>query len=288
MTDLMSDLITKEGIDIFREDCNFAPGAFWGPADARDRQGITQIRYVEGLLAFWDGLRQRHPNLILDIVQRADLETISRAVDLSRADYPVSPDADPIGAQISTEGLAYWRPHFGTLLQVRPRDTYHFRSGMAPGLAFALFNVAGYPNQVGKFIPADFPYDWMRTMVAQLKLVRPYYYGDYYPLLPCSENSDCTTDPTKERSAAFEWAASQFNRPEQGDGMVQAFRRDKNDQSSKNLPLRGLDPAARYEVTDLDAQKPSTVSGKELMHQGLHVDIKDPRGAAIIIYKKVR
>jgi alpha-galactosidase len=285
--DSISDLIDKEGIDIYRQDCNFALAPFWEQADKTDRQGMTQIRYAEGLLEFWDGLRRKHPQLILDIVQRADLETISRAVDLSRADYPVSPDADPIGAQISTEGLAYWRPHFGTLLQVRPRDTYHFRSGMAPGLAFALFNVAGYPNQVGNFIPADFPYDWMRTMVAQLKLVRPYYYGDYYPLLPCSQNSDCTTDPTKERSAALEWAASQFNRPEQADGMVQAFRRDKNGEPSKNLPLRGLDPAARYEVTDLDAQKPITVSGKELMQQGLHVEINTERGAAIIIYKRI-
>jgi len=125
-------------------------------------------------------------------------------------------------------------------------------------------------------------------MVAQLKLVRPYYYGDYYPLLPCSQNSDCSTDPTKENSAAFEWAASQFNRPEQGDGMVQAFRRDKNGEPSKNLRLRGLDPAARYEVTDLDAQKPNTASGKELMQQGLHVEIKEARGAAIIVYKKIR
>ena len=288
MIDSISDLIDKEGIDVYRQDCNFALTPFWTQNDATDRQGITQIRYAEGLLEFWDGLRRRHPQLILDIVQRGDLETISRAVDLSRADYPVSPDADPIGAQISTEGLAYWRPHFGTLLQVRPRDTYHFRSGMAPGLAFALFNVAGYPNQVGNFIPADFPYDWMRNMVAQLKLVRPYYYGDYYPLLPCSENSDCATNPSKERSAAFEWAASQFNRPEQGDGMVHAFRRDQNGESWKNLPLRGLDLSAKYEVTDLDAQKPSTISGKELMQQGLHVEIEAERGAAIIIYKKIR
>lgn len=288
MIDSISDLIDKEGIDVYRQDCNFALTPFWTQNDATDRQGITQIRYAEGLLEFWDGLRRRHPQLVLDIVQRGDLETISRAVDLSRADYPVSPDADPIGAQISTEGLSYWRPHFGTLLQVRPRDTYHFRSGMAPGLAFALFNVAGYPNQVGNFIAADFPYDWMRNMVAQLKLVRPYYYGDYYPLLPCSENSDCATDPSKERSAAFEWAASQFNRPEQGDGIVQAFRRDQNGESWKNLPLRGLDLSAKYEVTDLDAQKPSTISGKELMQQGLHVEIEAERGAAIIIYKKIR
>jgi len=288
MIDSISELIDKEGIDVYRQDCNFALAPFWEKNDKPDRQGITQIRYAEGLLEFWDSLRRRHPQLILDIVQRGDLETITRAVDLSRADYPVSPDADPIGAQISTEGLAYWRPHFGTLLQVRPSDTYHFRSGMAPGLAFALFNVAGYPNQVGNFIPADFPYDWMRNMVAQLKLVRPYYYGDYYPLLPCSANSDCVTDPSKEHSAGFEWAAWQFNRPEQGDGMVQAFRRDKNGEPSKNLPLRGLAPSARYQVTDLDAQIPTSISGKELMRQGLHVEIKEERGAAIIIYKEIR
>jgi alpha-galactosidase len=288
MIDSMSDLITKEGIDVYRQDCNFALAPFWAQADTSDRQGITQIRYAEGLLKFWDELRRKHPQLILDIVQRGDLETISRAVDLSRADYPVSPDADPVGAQVSTEGLAYWRPHFGTLLQVRPRDTYHFRSGMAPGLAFALFNVAGYPNQVGNFIPADFPFDWMRSMVAQLKLARPYYYGDYYPLLPCSANSDCSTDPSKERSAAFEWAAWQFNRPEQGDGMVQAFRRDENDETTRNLHLRGLDPGGTYEITDLDAKIPSTLSGRELMLQGLPVEIKEKRGAAIIIYRKVR
>lgn len=288
MIDSMSDLITKEGIDIYRQDCNFALAPFWAQADAKDRQGITQIRYAEGLLQFWDELRRRHPQLILDIVQRGDLETISRAVDLSRADYPVSPDADPIGAQVSTEGLAYWRPHFGTLLQVRPLDTYHFRSGMAPGLAFALFNVAGYPKQVGSFIPADFPYEWMRKMVAQLKLVRPYYYGDYYPLLPCSGNSDCATDPSKERSAAFEWAAWQFNCPEQGDGMLQIFRRDESGETAEDLHLRGLDSAATYVVTDLDAQVARTISGRDLMQQGLHVEVKEKRQAAIIVYKKNR
>jgi alpha-galactosidase len=288
MIDSISELIDKQGIDVYRQDCNFALAPFWEQNDKPDRQGITQIRYAEGLLEFWDGLRRRHPQLILDIVQRGDLETISRAVDLSRADYPVSPDADPIGAQISTEGLAYWRPHFGTLLQVRPSDTYHFRSGMAPGLAFALFNVAGYPNQIGSFIPADFPYEWMRDMVTQLKLVRPYYYGDYYPLLPCSANSNCATDPSKEHSAAFEWAAWQFNRPEQADGMVQAFRRDQDGDTAKDLRLRGLDSSATYDVTNLDTKMPTIVSGQDLMQRGLHVEIKEKREAVIIVYKKVR
>jgi alpha-galactosidase len=287
MIDSMSDLIDKQGIDIFRQDCNFALAPFWAQNDASDRQGITQIRYAEGLLEFWDGLRRKHPQLILDIVQRGDLETISRAVDLSRADYPVSPDADPVGAQVSTEGLAYWRPHFGTILQIRARDTYHFRSGFAPGLGFALFNGAGYPNQVGKFIPPDFPFEWMRSMVAQLKLARPYYYGDYYPLLPCSANSDCATDPRLERSAAFEWVAWQFNRPEDGDGMVQVFRRDEAEETVRDLRLRGLDPAATYEVSNLDSLTPTAASGSELMQHGLHVELMEKRTTAVIIYKKV-
>jgi alpha-galactosidase len=242
---------------------------------------------VEGLLEFWDELRRRHPQLILDIVQRGDLETISRAVDLTRADYPVFPDADPVGNQLATEGLSYWRPHFGTVLEIRPRDTYHFRSGFAPGLDFALFNVAGTPDQVGSFIPTDFPLDWVRTMVAQLKRARPYYYGDYYPLLPCSFNSDCTADASNERSAAFEWAAWQFNRPEQGDGMVQAFRRDQSGESTKDLRLRGLDPTATYEVSDLDTGAATTISAGDLMQRGVLIEIPAQPGAAILFYKKV-
>jgi alpha-galactosidase len=285
MIDSMSDFITRQGIDIFRQDCNFALAPFWSQTESVDRQGMTQVRYVEGLLEFWDELRRRHPQLILDIVQRGDLESISRGVDLSRADYQVSPDADPIGNQLSTQGLSYWRPHYGTRLQMRAHDNYHFRSGFAPGLGFALFNVAGTKDQVGSFIPADFPFDCLRTEVEQLKLVRPYYYGDYYPLVPCSSNSDCTSGASNERSAAFEWAAWQFNRSEQGDGMVQAFRREQSDDVAMDLRLRGLIATATYEVTDLDAGVPKTISGRDLMQKGLHVEVAGKPGAAIILYK---
>jgi hypothetical protein len=80
----------------------------------------------------------------------------------------------------------------------------------------------------------------------------------------------------------------QFNRPEQGDGMVQAFRREKSDDPTKSLRLRGLDAAAAYEVTDLDAGVPKTISGRDLKQKGLHVQVAAEPGAAIIIYKRVR
>ena len=69
---------------------------------------------------------------------------------------------------------------------------------------------------------------------------------------------------------------------------MQAFRREENTEATENLRLRGLDPAAKYEVSDLDAKTPSVVSGRDLMKRGLHVEIKEKRGAAILLYKKVR
>ncbi len=288
MTDLMSDLITKEGIDVYRQDCNFTLAPFWTQTDARDRQGMAQIRYVEGLLKFWDELRRRHPQLILDIVQRGDLDSISRGIDLTRADYPVSPEADPIGNQIATQGLAYWRPHFGTVFQIRTHDNYHFRSGFAPGLGFALFNSGGTAKQVGKFIPPDFPFDWVREQIAEYKRIRPLYYGDYYPILPCSSDIDCTADVTAEVSADYDWAAWQFNRPDEGDGMLQAFRRTKNEDGAKDLKLRGLDPAANYTITDPDAKSTTVKSGKDLMQNGLRVTIPDHPGAVVLEYKRIK
>jgi hypothetical protein len=70
--------------------------------------------------------------------------------------------------------------------------------------------------------------------------------------------------------------------------MVQVFRREESDDAFKDLHLRGLDAAATYEVTDLDARVPKTVTGKDLMENGLHVGVAGEPGAAIILYKRVR
>jgi len=37
-----------------------------GDRDTPDRQGMTEIRYVEGLYEMWDELRAKHPGLLID------------------------------------------------------------------------------------------------------------------------------------------------------------------------------------------------------------------------------
>jgi alpha-galactosidase len=69
--------------------------------------------------------------------------------------------------------------------------------------------------------------------------------------------------------------------------MVQAFRRSQSPIEKVRFKLRGLDPAAEYTVTNLDAPGETRFSGRELLEKGLPVAIEDQPGAIIIVYKQV-
>ena len=59
--------------------------------------------------------------------------------------------------------------------------------------------------------------------------------------------------------------------------MVFAFRNDSPEEEVR-LPLRGLDPRARYRVVDADGGRPRTVTGDRLVGHGIAVRL--PRGGA--------
>ena len=154
---------------------------------------------------------------------RNDLETMRRAVPLLRSDYIF----EPVGQQGHTYGLALWLPYFGT----------GTKSPSIPTSSEAACARATCP--VGTCANKDLDYELLRKLTDEWRAVAPYYLGDYYPLTPYSLDKNV-------------WMAWQFDRPEAGEGMVQAFRRDECGDAAKTFRLQGLDPAATYEVTDLD------------------------------------
>lgn len=295
MTDWISNQISEIGIDIYRQDCNdFDLAYFWDSVDVPDRRGITEIRYVEGLLEFWDELRRRHPDLILDIVQRADLDTMTRAVDLSRSDYPIAPDSDPIGNQVGTQGLAFWRPHFGTLVTTLPENTYHMRSAFGPGLGFAITDLNGTREQLGLYARRAFPFAWARQMMHELRRARPYYYGDYYPLTISSLNRNTLfgapfayAEPVSslERTA---WFGYQMHRADLGEGMVMLLRRQESPYDTARLTLRGLKPEAEYEFEDADTGRTQCMRGADLLEKGLEAAIAERPGSSLYFYREIK
>jgi alpha-galactosidase len=79
--------------------------------------------------------------------------------------------------------------------------------------------------------------------------------------------------------------AWQFDRPETGEGIVQAFRRKEAPEASANFKLQGLDAKATYEVENLDGGKISR-SGKKLMEEGLMLESKESPASFLFAYKK--
>jgi len=261
LTNHVDKLMVEQGIDLYRQDFNMDPLGHWRGADSPDRQGITEIRHVEGYLAYWDELLKRHPGMFIDTCasggRRNDLETLRRAIPLWRTDYR----CEPVGTQCCTYGISLWIPLSGT--GAADADAYTFRSNMVP-FTNCLFDVRS----------KTLDYNLLRRLTAQWRQIADGYFGDFYPLTEYSTTKDS-------------WMAWQFNRPENGEGFVQAFRRDKCIFEVGRLRLHGLDAGAQYEVRDLDANKPQQLSGHELTAKGLLVTIPDQPGAVVIRYRRL-
>ena len=171
---------------------------------------------------------------------------------------------EPVGQQCQTYGLANWIPYWGTgIMYSDPKDlAYIFRSQMGPS-----FTSCWDPTP-----KAD--YGLHRKLLDQWRSVRQHILdGDYYPLTPYVATNDV-------------WMAWQFDRANQGEGVVQAFRRAGSGEESKVLKLQGLDVGAAYTVTNLDTAKTAELTGRELMEEGLTVVIKEQPGSALITYRK--
>jgi alpha-galactosidase len=254
------NLLVSQGIDVYRQDFNMDPLEHWRTADAPDRQGMTEMKHVLGYLAYWDELLRRHPGLWIDTCasggRRNDLETLRRSVPLLRSDCFDTPTTQ----QSQTYGISLWIPYYGSGLGAS--DPYWFRSCIFPA------SRVGWDTR-----KKDLDYPLLHRMIDEFRRVESYLLGDYYPLTSYSLENNV-------------WMAWQFDRTETGEGMVQAFRREKCVQDSIQLPLHGLDPNASYTLTNFDLPGTTEATGRELLDRGLAVTIAGQPGAAVITYKR--
>jgi alpha-galactosidase len=259
LTDLISSIIAREGIDVYRHDFNVDPLPYWRANDTPDRQGITEIRYVEGLYAFWDELLRRHPGLLIDNCvsggRRIDLETMSRSIPLWRTDYFF----EPTGLQAHTWAINHYIPISCT--GTEGIDPYEFRSALSSGIV-----VNWDPRQ------PNFPVEQARRNIEEQKRLRQFFLGDFYPLTAHSVGLDT-------------WMAYQFDRPDLGQGVILVFRRDESPYRAATLKLGGLLPEATYELTFEDTGERQTYRGRDLA-EGLEVVIDRPHTSLLITYNR--
>ena len=279
ITDMVSNFITQFEMTWYRQDFNIPPEVFWQQADTPDRIGMTEIGHIEGLYKMWDDLLARHPGLHIDNCasggRRLDIEMMSRSFVFWRTDNGF---ADTLAEQAQTQALAYWVPEnegFETYTgstpwtkpgpYTTPKSLYLMRLGYSNGYGIT-------PGATGVNNPAWVA--WIKRAIREYREVQPYFYADFYPLLPYSRGEEA-------------WTAWQWNRPEDKDGLVIVLRRPKSPFTTMELGLKHLDPDATYRVeirTTYDKGPVREMKGSDLAH--LQVQLSAAPGSTLVFYRQ--
>lgn len=266
LTDYIDIQISAAQLTWLRWDFNIAPLDFWRRNDPPDRQGITEIRHIEGLYAMWDELMKRHPGLIIDNCaaggRRIDLESCMRGLPLWHSDLQCK-GPHPSADQLQNGGLFRWIPMHGCG-NFAYEPSYIFRSAMTSG------NILIASNKSNTLCTADPDTESaVKNTVAIYKKIRPYMQGDFYPLFPHSESENI-------------WYGYQFHRPDMDSGIAILFRREKCPDTNKPIMLHGINPTLQYKMTFEDKKDEKLILGTEL--STFDVEITSCPGSAIVYY----
>ena len=267
----VSTIIEELSVDFYRQDFNFKPLHHWRSHDAEDRKGITEIKHITGLYRFWDALLKRFPHLLIDNCasggRRLDIETMRRSMPLWRSDAQCPANFDEELSQCHNQTFTNWMPFSGTSTG-RSYDSYRSRScygaSLTTNYTFSERNVFGDdPEKIA----------FLRKHTEEYLKIRPYFTEDFYALTELSTGLDT-------------WCVLQFNRPEQGDGLLEVFVREEAPYETARFQMRGIREDKDYLFTDLDGGE-FTVSGKEIKEKGVQITVLEKRTAKLYIYKEI-
>ncbi len=257
---IVGQYMALPGFRVYRQDFNMDPLGHWRDNDAPDRQGITEMKYIEGLYAYWDMIRAAWPDVLMEECasggRRIDLETIQRFQIHQKSDHWF----DNLTDQASLYALSRYLPNGLVSVPLNRLDDYSFHSALASSL-------------IPGWIADDPTFDSVRAkaITAAYQRVRHLINGDWYGLTGYSR------DETK-------WIASQYHRPDLGEGMVLAFRRANCAEATLRVKLRGLDERAAYRVTSAANGTTRQASGRALM-DGLEITLREAPSSDLITYR---
>lgn len=256
MIDLVIGFLDDMGADMYRQDYNFDPSISWTAQDkvedpAGNRTGITEINYVTGHYRFLDAILEsgRMIDNCASGGRLLDIEMASRSIPLWRTDYTVSgQDKKTVASGIRSQGanLSWWLPISGGMTSTEGNTTeYTFRSYMATGATLGVLSDKKFADK----------------MIGELVYNRELMMGDYYILQQGLGEED-----TDAVNAGYE-----FYRADLGEGFLACFRPNYSSEEYTTFILKGLDAAATYTVRNVDNDQSITMTGEELMKDGLKV-----------------
>ncbi len=267
LCNFMKDSLEKNGIDWYRQDCNFDLLPYWKSRDANvegeNRIGITENKYVVNYYKYYDFLIEECGVMIDSCAsggKRLDLETQSRSYPLWRDDKC----NDPVVTQCQTYGINMFAPYSGqsTVETNQSVMKYVNRSN------FMQCNNFVYDIESGNAVLIQS----VKAAMEEHKKYSDYFLGDYYPLTPWSDTNE-------------NWIGWQWHDREDNSGIIQMFKRQGSSQKSQLCYLSGLEKDTIYILTDIDTGDCIELTGYQLMTSGITINIDALQDAKIIHYQ---
>lgn len=248
------------GFSFYRQDFNIDPLPFWTHSDAPDRQGVTEMKYIEGLYAYWDAISREFPDSFREECasggRRIDLETVRRMPIHQMSDYWFDDEVD----QSRIWSLSRYLPNSVFTTPLSRLDDYSFHSTLATSLCLGW--IADAPG---------FDIDRAKKLTDAYRRIQHLLNGSFYPLTPYSRSNR-------------DWLAYQFHRADMGEGMALIFRRANSPESTATLQFHGLTPETTYRLTFNSTGQTREIAGRELL-QGIDIELSIPRSSERIEYR---
>jgi alpha-galactosidase len=264
MTDLVSQLITDTGATYFHHYISdYHLDEKWAAADKPDRVGMAEINYITGLYQFWDDLQRQHPGLLIDQPGwRLDVETLMRGTEIWGNTY-----GHPQCNQMQIAEVTPWFPLTGGLFNITPTDL-----PKTPAMQLYVWRSAYGPDvMLNSPMPMDGSF---APVIDEIHRMQPFLLGDFY-LLNQWDIAD---------TAGMAWQA---NRPDLKAGVVLALRRVACPFTAVQPMLRGIDPAATYDVEIKPTLAPGTIqqmSGADLVK--IQIPVSEAPSSTLVFYKQ--
>lgn len=262
--DTLCHLIDTLKLGCYRQDFNTYPDRFWNKDRTPEEAALKEMQHINGMYRLWDALLERYPHLIIDNCssggRRFDLETTKRSIAFFRSDYQCRFWPDPDVTQCHN-ALSEYIPYNGCTTKVK-NDTYAARSTYAAAWGGAFWNMEFQTMNEEELA-------WAAAITQEYKRLQPYFSCDYYSL--GAQGYDKTA-----------WVIWQYDRPEENDGLILAFRRAESRQAVMQLAPEAIKPDHRYTFTDVDTGEEWCVTAEQLPEMLL--TIPEKRMSRVLLY----
>jgi len=267
---LMASIVERLSVSFFRQDFNFDTcDLYWIENDEENRIGITEIKYINGLYKFWAALLEKFPGLLIDNCagggRRLDYRALKYSVPLWRSDAQCPANPRPDIAQNNMLGFNDWLVYSGTCSGRIWGDMYDFRSAYGTSLQTTYTFSAR-----DSFCDNTEQLCWVNNAMEEYIKVRDYFSCDFYPLTKAGDSLDI-------------WTAARFDRPEQGDGIILAFRRENSNYKTLSFEFENAKQGADYIFADADTNESFILSAQEIKN-GIEITIPEKRKSKLIFY----